>query len=224
MFDIMKNLFKYMAAGMIILATSTSCEDNENWVKLPTPPKSGAAELYVVGAHQGWKPDAEVIGKVYSADNDGIYTGYVFLNGDFKCCSEQSWDGTNYGFKDGAVSVDPEAGNMTAEEGYYWLTLDTNTLTYSVEKREWGVIGDATPGGWDTDVDLVYDPADLKLKANITMTDGTFKFRANDGWDLNLGGELEKLTDNGDNINVPAGDYQVVLDLSTPDYKAELLK
>lgn len=223
----MKNLFRYIVAGMTILATVTSCEDNENWRVIPYEPEPSTEplELLVVGNHQGWNPGAEVIGKIYSVDNGEVYSGYVYLNGDFKCCSEPSWDGTNYGIADGVISTDSEAGNLNAaEEGYYFLTLDLVNLTYSVERREWGIIGDATPGGWNEDVDLVYDAADLKLKANVTLVDGTMKFRANDAWEVNLGGDVENLVLDGDNINVTAGDYQVVLDLSTPTYKAELIQ
>lgn len=223
----MKNIFKNFVAGMIILATATSCEDNANWVKLPTPqpdPTKEPSYLVVPGNHQGWEPAAAVIGKIYSVDNDGVYSGYVYLDGDFKCCTEASWDGTNYGLMDGVVSTDPTAGNLTAEKGYYWLMLNTNTYEYSLEKREWGVIGDATAGGWNEDVDMEYDPADLKLKTNITLTDGVIKFRVNDDWVVNLGGDMADLKQDGDNISVQAGEYQVVLDLSTPTYKAELVK
>lgn len=75
---------------------------------------------------------------------------------------------------------------------------------------------------------LVYDPADLKLKVDMTLTDGTIKFRANDQWDVPNGdfgaGDSEgKLAPKGNNISVTAGDYQVVVDLSTPDYTYELI-
>ena len=48
-----------------------------------------------------------------------------------------------------------------------------------------GIIGSATPGGWDADTDLVKDAADPNLwKANVTLVDGEAKFRANDAWTL----------------------------------------
>lgn len=218
----MKNIYKFVAAAMLA-ATMTSCQENENWRIIPYEVPSEAAVLYVPGNHQGWDPAAEVIGKIYSVDNDGIFSGYVYLNGEFKCTTEQSWDGTNYGYADGKLSTDTEAGNLTADEGYYLLTLNTNDLSYVAEPMSWGVIGDATPGGWDEDTPLVYDPTDLKLKADITLTDGTIKFRANGGWDVNFGGTVDELVADGDNISVTAGEYQIVLDLSTPEYKMELI-
>lgn len=221
----MKKFAQYILFALLTAFTA-ACQDNENWRIIPyepeTPDEPGI--LYVVGNHQGWDPAAEVIGKIYSVENNGIYSGYVYLNGEFKCTTEQSWDGTNYGKGDDeSLSTDKEAGNLTAEEGYYLLTVDTKALSYSLKSSSWGVIGDATPDGWNSDTDLVYDPTDLKLKADITLTDGEIKFRENDAWDVDLGGSLEKLELKGGNIKVTAGNYQIILDLSTPNYAAELI-
>mgnify|MGYP002231004692 FL=1 len=184
----------------------------------------------MVGAHQNWAPDAAVIGKLYPIDAMGNYAGYAYLNGEYKCTSQQNWSGPNYGAgsTEGTLSTAEDAGNLTAEEGYYYLTFNIKELTYTVQLVNFGVIGDATPGGWNEDTDLVYDPADLKLKVDMTLTDGTIKFRANDQWDVPNGdfgaGDSEgKLAPKGNNISVTAGDYQVVVDLSTPDYTYELI-
>jgi hypothetical protein len=47
--------------------------------------------------------------------------------------------------------------------------------------------------------------------ATITLTDGTIKFRANDGWDINFGGNPANLNAGGDNIPVTAGTYDIDL-------------
>ena len=66
---------------------------------------------------------------------------------------------------------------------------------------------------------LVYS-ADVKLKGS-----GEFKFRANNGWDINLGGNLSALTAGGDNIATPGeGTYTVTLDLSQVPYSATVVK
>jgi starch-binding outer membrane protein SusE/F len=54
----------------------------------------------------------------------------------------------------------------------------------------------------------------------------SMKFRANNGWDINLGGNLSGLTYGGDNISISeAGNYKIVLDLSNPlKYKATITK
>jgi hypothetical protein len=182
-------------------------------------------KLWTPGNHQGWNPEESA--NLYSVNDDGIYTGYVYLDGEFKFTSEPGWDGTHYG-DGGGGSLSTEGGNLTAEAGYYFATVNLNTLTYKLEKRDWGVIGDATPTGWDADTKLSYDPTDKLLKLNLSLASGTIKFRVNDDWKINLGipidGSLEDaLVQGGENIPVEAGYYLIVLDLRTPEYKASLI-
>ena len=40
---------------------------------------------------------------------------------------------------------------------------------------------------------------------------GNYKFRANNKWDINLGGDLNHLTYGGDNITTEAGTYVITL-------------
>ena len=76
-----------------------------------------------------------------------------------------------------------------------------------------GIIGDATPGGWDSDTQLTYNSATGAWEGVVTLTAGTIKFRANNGWDINWGGALNNLVENGENITVTAGTYKVSLKL-----------
>jgi hypothetical protein len=73
---------------------------------------------------------------------------------------------------------------------------------------------------------MTFDPAANLWTATATMGVGEFKFRANNGWDINLGGDLQNLSYGGDNIAVTeAGTYLVTLDLSNPvAYKASFIK
>lgn len=180
--------------------------------------------LYTPGDHQGWKPD--LAAPIYSVDDNGIYEGYVQLNGGFKFTSQTNWDGTNYGTgaAEGQLSTAGDAGNIQAAEGYYYAKVNTQELTYTLKSMAWGVIGDATPTGWDSDTKLVYDPTDMTLKVDITLSDGFIKFRANDGWEVNLGGSLDAPMAGGDNIAVKAGHYTLVLDLHRPEHKAMLIE
>ena len=86
----------------------------------------------------------------------------------------------------------------------------------ATEITTYGLIGDATEGGWDVSTPMTFDAATSTYTVTTTLKEGTFKFRANDGWDINLGGNINNLTHNGDNINVPegAGTYTITLDLS----------
>ena len=87
-----------------------------------------------------------------------------------------------------------------------------------------GVIGDATPNGWDASTPLTTTD-NLIWTGTIAFKGGEFKFRANDGWDINLGGAISDLTQGGDNIASPGeGNYEVTLDLITLPYSCTLVK
>jgi hypothetical protein len=88
-------------------------------------------------------------------------------------------------------------------------------------KTDWGVIGDATAGKWDTDQNMTYDPTTGMWNAILDLTAGEVKFRANDGWDINYGdtGMDGILDSGGDNIAIAeAGTYIFEMKLGTPDY------
>ena len=55
----------------------------------------------------------------------------------------------------------------------------------------------------------------LIWKGTIEFKGGEFKFRCNDDWDVNLGGDMQNLTPGGANIASPGeGTYEVTLNLS----------
>ena len=90
----------------------------------------------------------------------------------------------------------------------------------------WGVIGSATAGGWDSDQDMSADGFDAGVTTYTytgAFTEGEFKFRAGDNWDLNLGGTLGGLTLDGGNVMIStAGDYKVTLNFDGSLYTATL--
>ena len=100
------------------------------------------------------------------------------------------------------------------------MKADTDELTYSFDAVNWGIIGAATPTGWDSDTDMIYDPATKTLSVNINLTSGPFKFRGNDEWgqfDLGTLDDDGFLQGGGDlTFDGSSGNYHVVLDLSNP--------
>lgn len=105
------------------------------------------------------------------------------------------------------------------EDGYYKIVLDDASGNYTITKltdtpfTTVGVIGSATPGGWDSDTDLTQDPNDPHIwTGTVTLIDGEAKFRADDGWTKNWGGDTYPSgfgTQDGPNIPVKAGTYAV---------------
>lgn len=105
---------------------------------------------------------------------------------------------------------------MMEESGYYKLDVDFSgsPYTYIATKIVWGIVGDATPGGWDADTEMTYNPETRIWTINTALNSGDFKFRANNDWDINLGGNIGNLSYGGDNITVQEGTYTITLDLS----------
>lgn len=101
---------------------------------------------------------------------------------------------------------------------YYSLTLDKSApkVIKNFSFNSIGVIGDATATGWDADTDMQFNPEKQRFYVDMTLADGTIKFRANDAWDLNWGGAAGVLVVNGDNIAVTAGNYRVYVNLNDP--------
>lgn len=137
-----------------------------------------------------------------TGDSDGTFSGAIEQDGEVNCGTP---DGTG---------------------GYYLVRMNTEDLTYSLQKTDWALTGAATPNGWPDDADpvgtadqdMTYDPDTQTWFIDVNLTAGEFKFRANDAWDINLGAD-----DNGDgsmnfgggNLSVDTGgNYRVVLDLS----------
>lgn len=188
----------------------------EDVVALPT--------LYLAGSFNGWSHRDDF--RVVSRNHDDDYEGYVNFpdaGTEFKFSSEAGWGGTNYGDAgDGNLSTDGGAGNLqVADEGHYLLRANIEELKWSATKVTWALIGEAA-GGWGDgdDVPLTYNPETRVWTATVTMSAGPWKFRANGGWDLNLGAGSQAgvLAYGGGDFNLEAsGTYLVTLDLSNPD-------
>jgi len=176
-------------------------------------------QLYVAGGHQGWNPAEASV--VFSPNLDWRFDGYVYMEAgnEFKFTSVPGWDGTNYGDGGGGtLSTDGGAGNLTVSEtGFFRLTVDLSNepYKYTATATEWGLIGSATGGGWDTSTPMELNIATGEWTVTTALKGGEeFKFRANDGWDINLGGNVNDLTYNGANIPVASdGTYLVTLKL-----------
>ena len=81
----------------------------------------------------------------------------------------------------------------------------------------WGIIGSATPTGWDSDTNMDYSLSTRLYSITIVLTQAEFKFRLDDQWTTNLGdnGNDLSLEANGGNIPVPsAGTYKIVANFS----------
>ena len=178
--------------------------------------------IYVPGDHQGWDPATAP--ELASVLDDNTYEGYIWFNAGtpFKFTPAPNWD-SDWGDTGADGILEPGGDNIVspAEDGYYKINVDVNALTYTLVKTDWGLIGDATPGGWDASTPMTYDAATDSWSIVADLTAAQMKFRANNDWAINLGdtGADAVLDYDGDNIVLSsAGNYLVTLYLGTPDY------
>ena len=180
--------------------------------------------LYLAGDANGWNQTEPF------ASTDGInFWGFAYLNNNgFKFCTQKDWKGTNYGTD---FSTAEDAGNISLpegnEEGFYKIVLNLDAKTMELTPiTTIGIIGDATPNGWDASTPMTYSKADgAWVIKDVTLKDGELKFRANDAWDINWGGTPDALKQDGDNLKMSEGTYDIKLYAWANGYaKCELTK
>lgn len=177
--------------------------------------------LYMPGDSNGWNFDKSM--KLTSKDNKS-FSGLAYLKGSFKFTSVAGWDGTNYGSGtgEGVLDTDGGASNLSvAEEGLYWVTVNTATLTYTLSGiASLGVAGSFND--WGSDVEMTHNETYTSWTADVTFTGtGEWKIRANGGTEISFGTSPEDMTFGGANIPDPgAGTYTVTFDCSSVPYKA----
>jgi hypothetical protein len=134
--------------------------------------------------------------------------------------ANDSWD-LNYGVTNGKIKAGGDNIPVTTA-GTYTVMLDLSSpLNYKYSLTQWGIIGDATNGGWDTDTNMT-PGANNTWTITTHLNAGEIKFRANDGWDINYGGSDGKIVAGGDNIKITAaGTYTITLDLENGTYSVQ---
>lgn len=200
--------------------------------------------LNIAGNFQGWNPGTAP--QIVKQNNGGYngFEGYIVFNAatpEYKMVKGNDWPFGDHGDA-GSDYSDPNTGGgaLTANggnnlklpsggaglAGYYRLRANTTNLTWSYDKiTTWGIIG--AFNGWGSSVPLTFDASTGVWSITRDMPTGEFKFRANDGWGINLGdnnGDFKPEYD-GSNLNISvAGNYTISLDLSVGGNYAYTLK
>lgn len=178
--------------------------------------------LYVIGGGNGWDFG---VSHMLQTDNYINYWGYAVLDGEFKFTSAPDWGALgNFGAGDEPGTIINGSNNnnvLDGPRGLYFIKVDLAEMTYEVTLiNTYGVIGDATPGSWGASTPLV-QTSDYVFEGDITFGGGEWKFRANDDWAVNLGGEVANLIQDGANLASPgSGLKHLTLDLGTIPYRA----
>ena len=203
----MKHLYKYLL--FLLLPLLANCNDNENWTIVtdvqPGVYISGSATIY-----SGEAPASAL--KVIPLDGDvkempelvGIYT-WLKASGDFTISMAAE---LNQVVKYGNGGEVKKADNIivykltqdaaplkVAKDGLYYVVVNTALKEVNVLPVNYGVIGAATPKGWDGETPFGAPSFDDRLTVTWTgktnMTPGGYKFRHGGDW--------------GNHVNVSAG-------------------
>ena len=220
-----------------------------------TPFKANPDDLFkkinVPGAYAGaagyanWSPANSP--DLYSPKNDDVYKGFIYITSSsnpddyqYKFTIKQDWandKGDDNTFT-GKLLQDGEVNCKVTTGGAYYVKVDWAANTYSTNLANFGMIGDATPTGWNSDTDFVYNPTTKTYVINsIALSNsGVFKFRANDAWDMKFqpgsadqtlvsGKEVQTFLSSEGTVSgdpsykvAEAGNYKVELDLHNSGY------
>lgn len=197
--------------------------------------------IYLLGdaTEAGWDNKTN-LAFVYTGKN-GVFETYAYLkaNLEYKFITKQgSWapmwgtdaEGTEVDgklvYRENETVTDPPAIHSPAEAGYYKIVVDTVELVYETTPFNVGIVGTATPNGWDApDQKMTYDNGDFRWKATVDLVAGKMKFRINDDWKWNRGGSVDNLTQDGADIDIAEnGNYTITLDLFSKPQKCTITK
>lgn len=175
--------------------------------------------LVVAGDYSGhgWSPTDDTRVNLYDSSN-GLYRGYITMynaNAGFKFVKNGSvWigqtatSGLNYTLAEGG------GNNCMIDNGTYFWTFDMINMTATaLPITKVGIIGDFC--GWGSDAEMTFNAATLTYTIEQKFDSaGGFKFRFNENWGYNLGGDINNLTHDGANISIEPGTYVITLDMA----------
>lgn len=171
-----------------------------------------AQYIWQAGNGNGWGNPAAPL---YGPNSDGKYTGFMYLDGEFKFRSGQdNWNAPDWGTGGADGTLAEQAGNLNASTGFYKVDVDLVAMTYQLTAiSAIGIIGNG--GDWNNDIDMTYNVEAGCFEVTTELAAGEFKFRANHDWSINWGGSFNDLSQDGSNLWVEeAGTYKVQLFLS----------
>ncbi len=213
-----------------VRAYATNSAGTEYGVQKQIKTIADITKLWLPGGYQAasgysasdWSPSTAPF--IINTKEDKVLDGYIYFannNSQFKFTTEQDWDEA-YGDKTGDGILDTENDNNinVAQAGLYRITVNLSTMTYTLTKYDWRIIGDAV-GGWGdgNQVDLVYNKNLKRLIATPTFVASGFKFIVNRDWqminygDKTLDNYLD--TEGGNNITNDLGTFTVMVNFST---------
>ncbi len=212
---------KAQISGAVIAGSNPMYSDAVTLSVVPFEPQ--AAYIWATGEFYGWaNNNDENQPTLCSRLDNGIYIGYFnfpSVGSPFLLLPVPgSWDSKWASGGEGVLLVNDGSDIPSAFEGYTKVTANLTALTIAQEAYSWGIIGDATPTGWDSDTDMTWNHNELRWELELDLVPGNFKIRLNNGWDINWGISDGVPTKGGGDIPITeAGHYLITLDEEIPE-------
>jgi hypothetical protein len=220
----MKHLYKYLL--FLLLPFFANCSDNENWTIVEDIQQG----VYITGSATMYSSEAPASSlKTVPLDGDmkempelvGIYT-WLKTSGDFTISIATDLNEVvQYGKGEEVKKADNISAYTLVQDGtaftpdadgFYYIIVNTALKEISILPVKYGVIGAATPQGWNGETPLSDTSFDDKLtvtwKGKLNMTPGGYKFRHGGDWGnvVNIeGGETAKIFTDLGNFGTSAG-------------------
>ncbi|MEO5905967.1 MAG: SusF/SusE family outer membrane protein [Saprospiraceae bacterium] len=170
----------------------------------------------------GWDRDTNMVQDVDSAHLWSM--DITLVAGEAKFRANDAWD-INWGNSDFPIGIGVQDGpNISVPAGDYYITFNSNTGAYYFSvKSDIGIIGSATPFGWNADVNMFQNGIDSnQYSMTLNLVSGEAKFRQNDDWAVNWGGsDFPSGIGTQDGPNIPiaiGGEYVINFNKSTGAY------
>lgn len=207
----MKHISKYLL--FLLLPLLVNCTDNENWTIVEDIQQG----VYITGTATVYSSEAPASAlKSFPLDGQtdglpelvGIYT-WLKASGDFSISIAPELNQVvKYGNGGEVSKADSKAVYTLTQDatplkvdkdGFYFIVANTGLKEITILPVTYGVIGAATPNGWNGETALGDATFDDKLtvhwKGKLNMTPGGYKFRYSGDWGqlVNVEGGTAKL-------------------------------
>lgn len=215
-------------------------------VKITNYGLSFPKKMWLPGSYQKWDI-ANAPALSLSSKQKGVYQGFVDLftaddsDVEFKFSATPSWSKTDFGFEDVTVETKGSealpfayaesntlgGSNIKVPSGLYYIKLDKkNGTLVMVQVKNLEIGGSFEASGWGTFFSMSKKGSKWAAAIDFKMKpDDEIKIRFNSDWTYSFGGELDNVVFGGGNIKFtkPAGEYSLVFNTETSDFRLDLL-
>ena len=170
--------------------TAANSGNNEEPVN-PEQPVQEAGKWGLIGVAGDWNNDIYM----YAGEAGKFYSPVVTFEGEFKLRFNNGWDinrGGAFASVGEAFAAEAGGANVNVPAGTYVVVYDSVAETIAVVDAlvGWGLIGDGLANAWDADTYKAFEGEAGVFTAIAYVGEGSFKLRANGGWDVNYGGDF----------------------------------